>query len=299
MEAYSTAAIPTDNPEARGNPITEDAGISGITMVPNTSSTQVASEDATTPNISSTQVASEDAPAPNTSSTQVVSEDAPAPNTSSTQVASEDAPGIQVTNSEPRNNRIAEEEEIREMRKAFENHMIVAAQIATVTFVAGFTPPGGYVQSGSSSNKGNEGMAVLSLPDNSTAIKHRPFFKYFVVADGTAMVLSMCAVGIYFLAALPIERKDALMGSLIHGYCLTMFAMVAMVIAFVTGLLAVLPRSSMAGNAIKFIVLPAFLFLFFLPGWFIMKERTRDRGGGGGRGGGGDGDGDGAGDCTA
>ena len=74
-----------------------------------------------------------------------------------------------------------------------------------------------------------------------------------------------------------------------------MFAMVAMVIAFVTGRLAVLPRSSMAGNAIKFIVLPAFLLLFFLPGWFIMKERTRDRGGGGGGGGDGDGaeDGDG------
>ena len=230
--------------------------------------------------------------ASNTSSTQVASEDAPAPNTSSTQVASEDAPGIPVTNSEPRNNRIAEQEEIREMRKAFENHMLVAALIATVTFAAGFTLPGGYVQSGSSSNKSNEGMAVLSLPDNSTAIKHRPFFKYFVVADGTAMVLSMCAVGIYFLAALPKRNKNSLKATLIYGYCLTMFAMVAMVIAFVTGLLAVLPRSSMAGNAIKFIVLPAFLLLFFLPGWFIMKERTRDRGGGGG--GGGDGDGDGA-----
>ena len=167
------------------------------------------------------------------------------------------------------NYRTAEEE----IRKAIENHMIVAALIATVTFAAGFTLPGGYVQSGSSSN---EGMALLSLPDNSTAIKHWHFFKYFVVADGTAMGLSMCAVGIYFLAALPTERKDALMASLIYGYCLTIFAMVATVIAFVSGLLAVLPRSSMAGNAIKFIVLPAFLLLFFLQGGFIMLERTRD-----------------------
>ena len=220
MGAYSTAAIPTDNPEARGNPITEDAGISETTMAPNTSSTQVASEDATAPNTSSTQVASEDAPAPNNSSTQVASEDAPAPNTSSTQVVSEDAPGIPVTNSEPRNNRIAEEEEIRKMRKAIQNHIIVAALIATVTFAAGFTLPGGYVQSGSSRNKSNGGMAVLSLPDNSTAIKHRPFFKYFVVADGTAMVLSMCAVGIYFLAALPKRNKNSLKATLIYGYLL-------------------------------------------------------------------------------
>ena len=41
--------------------------------------------------------------------------------------------------------------------------MIVAALIATVTFATSFTLPGGYVQSGSSSN---EGMAVLSLPTN-------------------------------------------------------------------------------------------------------------------------------------
>ena len=169
------------------------------------------------------------------------------------------------------NDRRAEEE----IRKAIENHMIVAALIATVTFAAGFTLAGGYVQSGSSSNEGNEGMAVLSLQDNSTAIKHQPFFKYFVVADGTAMVLFMCAVGIYFLVALSTKTKKALMEYLIYGYCLTMFAMVAMVIAFVTGLLPVLPRSSMAGNAIKFIVLPAFLLLFFLPGGFIMSVRAK------------------------
>ena len=39
--------------------------------------------------------------------------------------------------------------------------MIVAALIATVTFVASFTLPGSYVQSGS---RNNEGMKVLSLP---------------------------------------------------------------------------------------------------------------------------------------
>ena len=89
------------------------------------------------------------------------------------------------------------------------------------------------------------------------------------------MVLSMCAVGIHFLATLPTKSKNALKASLIYGYFLTMFAMIAMVIAFVTGMLAMLPCSSMVDNAIKFVVLPTFLLFFCLLGLFIVRARVR------------------------
>ena len=36
-------------------------------------------------------------------------------------------------------------EEISKLKKTMESHMIVAALIATVTFAAGFTLPGGYI----------------------------------------------------------------------------------------------------------------------------------------------------------
>ena len=55
---------------------------------------------------------------------------------------------------------IESEKIISVMKKTMKSHMIVAALIATVTFAAGITLPGGYVQSGSN----NQGMAVLSLP---------------------------------------------------------------------------------------------------------------------------------------
>ncbi|RVW72861.1 Protein accelerated cell death 6 [Vitis vinifera] len=87
-----------------------------------------------------------------------------------------------------------------------ESHMIVAALIATVTFAAGFTLPGGYIQNESN----NQGLAVLSLPTNGTngkdqvmAFALRENFRIFVMADGIVMfafyVRYCCAVS-FFIA---------------------------------------------------------------------------------------------------
>ena len=119
--------------------------------------------------------------------------------------------------------------------------MIVVALIATVTFAAGFTLPGGYIP-----DKGDtQGMAILSLPTNGTKGKDRDMaiaasqnFRNFVVADSIAMIVSLCAIGIYFLAAFPFYKKKAVWAFLFLGYTLTMVVMVAMVFAFVAGLAA-------------------------------------------------------------
>jgi cytochrome bd-type quinol oxidase subunit 2 len=80
------------------------------------------------------------------------------------------------------------EEEKEAMSKARESHLVVAALIATVTFAAAFTLPGGY-----KNDQGpNEGTAIL--------VKKAAFI-VFVISDAMSMVLSILAVFIHFLTA--------------------------------------------------------------------------------------------------
>ncbi|KAL6344367.1 hypothetical protein AAG906_039623 [Vitis piasezkii] len=136
----------------------------------------------------------------------------------------------------------------------------------------GFTLPGGYIQNESN----NQGLAVLSLPTNGTngkdqvmAFALRENFRIFVMADGIAMLLSMCAIAIYFYASFPIKNKNIAQGFLFHGYALTMSAMIAMVFAFVEGLRAVLYPSSLLEGATACIPLVFFL-LFMVPLFLIL-----------------------------
>ena len=112
------------------------------------------------------------------------------------------------------------------LRKASDSHLLVAALVATVSFAAGFTLPGGY--------KDSDGMAMLS---------NKPGFKAFVVSDSLALVLSVAAVLCHFYNALS-KKKVHVTCFLRWAYWLTKLGVGAMVVAFFTGLYSVLPHHS-------------------------------------------------------
>ncbi|XP_034706979.1 ankyrin repeat-containing protein At5g02620-like isoform X2 [Vitis riparia] len=130
-----------------------------------------------------------------------------------------------------RNREIMKEKELRSHRlKDISNtHLLVATLIATVTFAAGFTLPGGY-----NDDDPDKGKAVLST---------KIAFKAFLLSDGIAFYCSTAAVFLHFFASL--ERNYHLLLRFIKfSAILTYVSILGMVIAFTSGIYLVLPSSS-------------------------------------------------------
>nr|XP_048333037.1 ankyrin repeat-containing protein ITN1-like [Ziziphus jujuba var. spinosa] len=118
--------------------------------------------------------------------------------------------------------------------------LVVAALIATVTFAAGFTLPGGYLSGGDNlpSNAGSQPGAA-----GSAVLSENAAFKAFLISDAIAMALSSCAVFIHMFLALKKDRtKDS--SYFLLAFKLIIVAMVVMVIAFMTGIYAALGSSN-------------------------------------------------------
>lgn len=107
-------------------------------------------------------------------------------------------------------------------------HMIVATLIATITFAASFTIPGGYDPDGS-----DQGMAILV---------RKAAFKAFVIANTIAVLCSTSSVLLYVTASGYIDEIKKL-----HRYGvafqLIIIAMVAMMVAFIGGTYSMLSHS--------------------------------------------------------
>ncbi|XP_010102272.2 ankyrin-1 [Morus notabilis] len=115
------------------------------------------------------------------------------------------------------------------LRKISNTHLLVAALIATVTFTAAFTIPGGYESNGSTS-----GIAVLS---------ERAFFKVFVVADSLAFYCSSASVLLQFFSSAE-HNYHLILRFTRMAATLTYISILGMVVAFTSGLRVVMPSSS-------------------------------------------------------
>ncbi|KAA3467506.1 protein ACCELERATED CELL DEATH 6 [Gossypium australe] len=100
--------------------------------------------------------------------------------------------------------------------------------LATFTFTAAFTIPGRF-----KNDEPNAGMAVLIS---------KAAFKAFVISDSIAMTSSITAAVIVFWSS---SRRDAesFMDTLPFAIGLTWISLIAMAIAFVSGLFVVLPKT--------------------------------------------------------
>ena len=135
------------------------------------------------------------------------------------------------------------------MKETSQFHLVVDTLIATVTFTAGITMPGGFI--------GQEG-----LHSGSPVLMRNTAFKAFIITNTIAMVQSSSAAFIQLFMPLffheqnPGDSPFILLASL--AFVFSISAMVAMVLAFVLGTYAVLMQS--LGLAISNSVVGLFLF---------------------------------------
>jgi hypothetical protein len=149
------------------------------------------------------------------------------------------------------------------LSKARESQLVVAALIATVTFAAAFTLPGGY-KNDQGPNKGTPILAKKTV------------FIVFVISDTISLMLSILAVFVHFLISLikgceMLKNKEMDGGTteILFGVAtlLTMIGMGTMIIAFITGIFAVLePFLGLAISTcligMSFFILVSLVFMF-------------------------------------
>ena len=118
------------------------------------------------------------------------------------------------------------------MEKASQVHLVGDTLIANVAFTAGITMPGGFI--------GHEGPCP-----GSAVLTRNAAFRAFVITNIIAMVLSCSAAFIHLFMPLlfPDQNLGLFSFLLALAFHLSIYAMGAMVMAFVTGTYAVLMHS--------------------------------------------------------
>ncbi|GMN21254.1 hypothetical protein TIFTF001_045470 [Ficus carica] len=119
------------------------------------------------------------------------------------------------------------------LEKISNTHLLVATLIATVTFTAAFTIPGGY-----ENDEKEKGMSVLS---------NMTFFKVFVVVDSIAFCCSTAAVLLQFFSSTENSYHLVLRFSILSA-ALTYISIFGMAVAFASGLRVIMPSSSILAD---------------------------------------------------
>ena len=138
------------------------------------------------------------------------------------------------------------------VKQVRETNILVATLIATVTFTAAFTVPGGYNQN--ESKNWDDGLAVLGK---------RSAFGVFLIANTLAFGFSTTSVFVHFLASVTItgavfHREVARRTSLLINWSIG-----ALLVAFIAGTYTVVPHS--LGIAVVVILCCCFLSAMFFP----------------------------------
>ena len=115
-------------------------------------------------------------------------------------------------------------------KKVNETNLLVATLIATVTFTAAFTVPGGFKQNGSV----DEGLAVFS---------YRTAFRVFLIANTLAFGLSITSLLVQFLASAMIKDVNFHRQMVRHAPIFTNWSVAALLVAFIAGNYTVVPQS--------------------------------------------------------
>ena len=132
------------------------------------------------------------------------------------------------------------------VEKWSETHLLVATLIASVSFTAAITVPGGYHNQGV-----DEGLAVLSK---------RTSFRVFLIANTYAFGFSITSILVHFFASLwdggvAFRKRVAR-----RSFACTLYAIIALLVAFISGTFTVVPRYW----GIVVAVIPPFLILYMM-----------------------------------
>ena len=151
--------------------------------------------------------------------------------------------------------------EIAGCKGVIQNWLVVATLVATVSFTAGFTVPGGFDQS-----PGPEiGTAIMTK---------KAAFKAFLVSDALAFTFSSFAIFLFFVTSF--TGWKACESELTYRVCwkpgiFSIFSIGAMTVAFMTGVYVVIPHSH--GLHIALFLVSALFFCFYVPYTLALLRR--------------------------
>ena len=116
------------------------------------------------------------------------------------------------------------------VKEESQTNSVVATLIATVTFTTAFTVPGGYQNQGV-----DEGLAVLSK---------RASFRAFLIANTFAFAFSITSILIHFIDSLRRETGIIVLECVARrSFYFTYYAIIALLVAFISGTYTVVPHS--------------------------------------------------------